>query len=529
MRKRGEPQEPSTRQRRRLAKRSRRKALALGAAVGGVSAGFGGEALRAATLTVNSLADGVVDDSAVTLREALECINDVGAGCFDEVVNSGAAFGTNDTVLFAAGLTGTIAIGNELYIERSVAVEGPSAAELTVDAGGTDRVFEITCDAPLAVVIEGLTITGGDSVEGAGVRASCADYDASLRLEDVVITENDAIAKIKSGQGGGVFSRNVDLEIFGSEISQNDAGASGGGIAAYYAEVTIRDSVVSGNSANYLDGGGMYVYDSGVEIIRSTFSGNDAKDDGGGISAEGDSFLGFEQSTVSGNTAGGDGGGVYLYNSELDSENSTISGNTAGDQGGGIYMYDGEGEIEHSTVVENTAARGPALAAEYATVRIHHSILADSTETAKAKRGLGLESAAADPDLYLYGGTTTIDWSLIENPGGASFGGANNITGVDPALGPLGNNGGPTETHEPQQGSPAIDAGDPAISKPPDEDQRGLPRIVGEAIDIGSVEQQEQVSVLEIPALGGPGAVALGAGLAAAGAAALRRRRKPSN
>ncbi|WP_430284641.1 choice-of-anchor Q domain-containing protein, partial [Salmonella enterica] len=55
-------------------------------------------------------------------------------------------------------------------------------------------------------------------------------------------------------------------------------------------------------------------------------------------------------------------------------------------------------------------------------------------------------------------------------------------------LGPLTNNEGTTETHLPQDGSPAIDAGNLICEAL---DQRGLPRPSGAACDIGAVEVQQ--------------------------------------
>jgi hypothetical protein len=54
-------------------------------------------------------------------------------------------------------------------------------------------------------------------------------------------------------------------------------------------------------------------------------------------------------------------------------------------------------------------------------------------------------------------------------------------------LGPLQNNGGPTETHDLLPGSPAIDAGSVSCP-PPATDQRGVARPQGTACDIGAVE-----------------------------------------
>jgi hypothetical protein len=59
-------------------------------------------------------------------------------------------------------------------------------------------------------------------------------------------------------------------------------------------------------------------------------------------------------------------------------------------------------------------------------------------------------------------------------------------------LSPLQHNGGPTLTHLPSRGSPAIDAGDPNFMSPPFSDQRGacFRRVFGPRIDVGSVETQ---------------------------------------
>jgi hypothetical protein len=66
------------------------------------------------------------------------------------------------------------------------------------------------------------------------------------------------------------------------------------------------------------------------------------------------------------------------------------------------------------------------------------------------------------------------------------------ILDVDPLLGPLQDNGGPTLTHALLPGSPAIDTGDPNPDDPPEFDQRGpgFLRIVNGRIDIGAFEMQ---------------------------------------
>jgi hypothetical protein len=64
---------------------------------------------------------------------------------------------------------------------------------------------------------------------------------------------------------------------------------------------------------------------------------------------------------------------------------------------------------------------------------------------------------------------------------------------LDPLLGPLANNGGPTFTCALLSGSPALDAGDDTLLGAPwsvTTDQRNLPRDSGSHVDIGAFELQ---------------------------------------
>ena len=76
-----------------------------------------------------------------------------------------------------------------------------------------------------------------------------------------------------------------------------------------------------------------------------------------------------------------------------------------------------------------------------------------------------------------------------------------NIVGVDPLLGPLADNGGPTQTMALLAGSPAIDKGDntlvpidPSTGLPFTTDQRGFTRVVNGTVDIGAFEDQVVVT-----------------------------------
>jgi hypothetical protein len=113
---------------------------------------------------------------------------------------------------------------------------------------------------------------------------------------------------------------------------------------------------------------------------------------------------------------------------------------------------------------------------------------------------------------------SSFNYTLIEK--GVFVLGFHNLIGVDPLLGPLANNGGPTLTHALLPGSPAIDAGDPAIPDPPPTDQRGFARIYG-SVDLGAFEAQP-LDVVSVPTLSEMGTLLLSVLLFATGAWKLR-------
>jgi len=90
------------------------------------------------------------------------------------------------------------------------------------------------------------------------------------------------------------------------------------------------------------------------------------------------------------------------------------------------------------------------------------------------------------------GAVTSAGYNLASDNGGGVLTGPGDQINIDPMLGPLQDNGGPTFTHALLPGSPAIDTGDPNFTPPPFFDQRGAPfhRVVNGRIDIGSFEVQ---------------------------------------
>ena len=263
-------------------------------------------------------------------------------------------------------------------------------------------------------------------------------------------------------------------------------------------DVTLTGSTVSGNSTaeTFARGGGIYSQ-AAVTLTDSTVSGNSTAGlgaDGGGISSQGTVTL--NSSTVSGNftTAdSADGGGIFSLLDAVMLTSSTVSGNsTAGNSadGGGIYSK-GAVTLMHSTITDNHAnhanAFGGGIWNDNDSIVIDHSIVAGE----HGRRRAGRHSPGNRNTL----GRLQPDRHAVRR----GLAAATRTSSGFPNLGPLANNGGPTQTHALAAWQPSDRRGDPSIVfNSADIDQRGAPFVrvfddpaaLGTGIDIGAYERQ---------------------------------------
>ena len=319
----------------------------------------------------------------------------------------------------------------------------------------------------MTAVISGLTVANGKVINSAAGGGIYIDTGGTLTLTDSTLSGNSSSGGSASS-GGGIASLGT-LTIANSTLSGNSAnggsfGNSGGGIFNNTgATLTIINSTLSGNSASGGPGGnGGAIQNSGtLTITNSTLSGNSA-DSGGAILNTGTASV--TNSTLSGNLASSFGGGITSGggSTTLTITNSTLSGNSVSGgsgQGGGIFNG-GTANIRSTIIAQNTAASGPDF----------------------------------------QGTLTSQGHNLIGDTNGATITGetTGNILNQNPLLGPLQNNGGPTQTMALLPGSPAINAGDnAAITDPPfagpeftDQRGAGFDRIVDTTVDIGAFESR---------------------------------------
>src|SRR5262249_5029391 len=152
---------------------------------------------------------------------------------------------------------------------------------------------------------------------------------------------------------------------------------------------------------------------------------------------------------------GGYGGAIYNDGGKITILNSTLEGNHAGKSYGGHAIYhDGDSlEIFNSTIALNQDGSLAALA------------LNDWG---------GLRNVGLDNNVSCSGGPILDIGGNIAYDGSCAFTDPHSRNSTDPKLGPLQNNGGPTQTMTLLPGSPAIGA---AVNCPPPAiDQRRQPR-----------------------------------------------------
>ncbi|MGK7911175.1 MAG: choice-of-anchor Q domain-containing protein [Synechococcus sp.] len=285
---------------------------------------------------------------------------------------------------------------------------------------------------------------------------------------------------VDGNQKSGVFNIDNGSTSASSVVLLNGLTISGGYESGVQnrEDLTITNSEISGNS-NYGYGGG--INNGGtLSLIGSTVKDNSVVyDSGGGIANFGDLFI--SNSTVSGNSAGYLGptsnGDEISSSGNIEIVNSTISGNS-GEVVAGIEVSNGSASISNSTVLTSTQLYN--------------------------RSQLSLNNSITGP-IFTDRAIQTSGINIVEN--GVVTG---SLT-LDPKLGPLQNNGGPTKTHALLPGSPAIGLGnnstlpadvkdldgDGNTSEPIPFDQRGegFNRIANGTVDIGAFEDNGSSSL----------------------------------
>jgi hypothetical protein len=236
-----------------------------------------------------------------------------------------------------------------------VSLGGPTVTFL--DGGGTGPVVTFSSAEGKDSTLNGFTVRNGTATYGGGIYIK----EASPTIRNSIVTGNTATGEFGKGGGIGVTGVWAHPSITCVRIVANTASYSGGGLASTYsANPYLRSIHFERNSAPY--GGAISVAWSGrLDLGWAQLLANQASGDGGGIHAGvpyGNVLV--RQTWFKGNRAGGYGGGMWVPAGFADVVNSTFDGNQAA-QGGGIAAGFGSMVNVASTLfVRNTSGPGSA-------------------------------------------------------------------------------------------------------------------------------------------------------------------------
>ena len=383
------------------------------------------------TFTVNSTLDGIDDDTSDGVCHTAANTCTLRAAIMQANRSSGAGV----TIMLPAG---------------TFTLTRPAANSDGEDNGDLNLTAPVSGDPVIAII-------------GAGASRTIIDANQIDRVFHVEQFRTATISAVTlrngySDMGGGIV--NVGTLTLDHVIVTSNYATEGGGISNQ-GYLTVQDSSVVFNIAGITAGG--IVNSTSMDLSASTIAFNTAIY-GGGLYNVGDVAL--TDSTIASNQATENGGGIYDSGTSANIYNSTIAYNDANSNadstgyGGGAYIVSGATLNLHNSLVVGNYVRGDP--------QLRNDCYGDGT---LVPYGRNLTTTIGDCKV-----ATSSNWALL-----------NSLS----LLGPLQNNGGPTQTIALLSGSNAINAGIACVDangNPILADQRGLARIVGSACDVGAYE-----------------------------------------
>ena len=392
-------------------------------------------------------------------------VNDFGTGSLRQAVLDASATDLTE-IDFAPDIEGnTIALTNELVLDKNLIINGPGASAMALVGGSGIRAIHVTSGNS---TISGFTIRDCQGTAPAGPFETMGNdafggailNEATLNLANLVISNN----VIKGGKGG-----NTDHGF---------AGEGGGGGLANFGLLSLNRCTLANNLATGGDGG---------EATAGGTAGPGGIGYGGSLYNTGNAFLTnccVHSSIASGGTGGesggGTGGGIYNYTNVLSLWTCTVASNkVVFGPGGGISDEGSNGVYRSTTIAGNQASYGGG-------------VFASGSDFGNTLISANVANFAPQVNGTLF----SSDYNLIQTTNGAAIiGGTDHLLRAPAFLGPLQDNGGPTMTMALAVGSPGIDQGK---SFGATRDQRGARRPYffgpftipggGDGSDIGAYE-----------------------------------------
>ncbi|MEH0092357.1 InlB B-repeat-containing protein [Vibrio metschnikovii] len=419
----------------------------------------------------------------------------------DDFLQQGKALLTN----LPAGLTASLIFISSSELELSISGNAENSGQIDTVTDLTlhllDSAFiNVDASANINAQVNDLTLqfrdlhtvgSSGDFATIAAAVAAADPYDI-LQLEAEVFTEknitiNKALVirgagaeqtiiqamEVPESETGKIFTINSGLpEIRVSDLTLRNGNASGGnsygGAIDASSPLFLENCRLTNNrnTSSGIGGGGAINSNSKLTVTGCLFDENSAyRTSGGQVWGGAIRFSGLAEITNS-----------TFYNNSLSAANSSTS-----TQGGAISPSSGSTLILiHSTLVNNhSSGWGGGIGQESSSSNTHQII-----NTIISGNSSGLDANSADISVPV-SQKMLYSHSVVGNRVVVNDETLDNLLNEDPLLGPLADNGGPTQTLALLSGSPAVGAGQSGSSIPK-KDQRGFWRVG--SVDVGAYQ-----------------------------------------
>jgi hypothetical protein len=473
--------------------------------------------------------------------------NDSGPGSLRQAILNANACGGGTISL--SNVIGTITLSSELpVVSANTSIVGPGTNLLTISGGDSLRVFSF--GAGTTSYLAAVTITRGAAAFGGGVynagaltMQTCAVLDCNsgtvgggICNSNVLVIDHCTVSSCGSvnaapRSGGGIY--NAGSLVVGSSAMVDCHASRQGGAVFNSGNLVVSNTMFLCCGDNYQAGGlGGGVYNTASAIITScTISNCYGNQGGGGLYSESScritnvDFLGcgsYGALSLSGSAVLSDctvagSSGVYMgainnYGSAL-LIRCTIANNRSDN---GVYNRGGELSLCNCTLSSNgwccgTQPTGAIRNTGAAILHLDHCTVSSNIGYGVLSQGGVLDakntiiSSNGSGTNDCVGPLTSRGYNLIQSTNGSIISGdvTGNIYGLDPVLGPLQDNGGPTWTRAVLPGSPAIDQGTADGART---DQRGVSRpydvaMIPNAVDGSDIGAFESTVDLAAPAI----------------------------
>ena len=326
--------------------------------------------------------------------------------------------------------------------EAIIAANTDTAVDACPAGSGADTIV-----VPAGTYLLSLTPSGSNDATSGDLNIT-ADLTLNGSGPNVTTIDANGIDRVLR------IENSSDVSISRLTLSGGNSGiATGGGILVYGASSTLNLTLVR-VTANTASAGIYLTSASTLNIVNSRIENNS----NGGIYLASSATASIRNSTIS-NNSGAIGGGGISSSGTLTLVNSTLSGNSAETSGGGL-LNTGTAALYNVTIANNIAGAGGSTGngggvysdLSGSSLTIRNSIIANNVDITTSELNNDCD-----------GTLTGEGYNLIEDTTGCTITGVTtgDVTGIDPMLGALLDNGGPAFTQALLTGSPAIDAGEP--------------------------------------------------------------------